>query len=138
MIKEPTRVTKTSKTIIDNIFVNIDNYYEEILISALSDHYAQKKSFEILNNSPDKPKIEKKNHKTWTFTFDWHGVDDGWLVYCYAVRVLQVTREWILVNYLKELSKFDQENNNWWSDLQRKCEPNLLRILMLFRFPNSD
>lgn len=38
-----------SKTIIDNIFTNIDNYQAHVAVSALSDHHAQVLSYPTKN-----------------------------------------------------------------------------------------
>lgn len=66
-IMEPTRVTPTLSTIIDNIFTNlIDNDYKSsVLISSLSDHYAQVIAFtdvQIQNEGPSK--IERRSFGT--------------------------------------------------------------------------
>lgn len=60
-IVHPTRVTNVSKTTIDNIFLNKNEYSSEVIVSALSDHMAQKISFQINESTPkERPKVEKR------------------------------------------------------------------------------
>ncbi|KAI4456528.1 multiple inositol polyphosphate phosphatase-related [Holotrichia oblita] len=44
-IEEPTRVTTTSQTLVDNVFTNAEGFCAEVLITTLSDHTAQMISF---------------------------------------------------------------------------------------------
>lgn len=52
-IHEPTRITEHSQTRIDNIFTNIVSYSSTNVITALSDHLAQKLRFEIESSDAD-------------------------------------------------------------------------------------
>lgn len=58
-ITEPTRVTRTTATLIDNIFINYDRYLKGFVIdTALSDHYGQ-----VIGLSENKKEISSSNNK---------------------------------------------------------------------------
>ncbi|KAK9728265.1 hypothetical protein QE152_g18036 [Popillia japonica] len=53
-ITNPTRITARSQTIIDNIFVNLVDCDGDVIVSALSDHCAERISFKIQDAPIDK------------------------------------------------------------------------------------
>lgn len=62
-IFEPTHVTNTTKTLIDNIFTNnLDEIKGSVIINAISDHYAQKVSLPINFKTTVYDKIKIRNY----------------------------------------------------------------------------
>lgn len=60
LINEPTRIVGSANTTIDNIFTNTNDCEAEVLVSALSDHLAQRMTMALRKGHSKKPKIEKR------------------------------------------------------------------------------
>ena len=66
-IKEPTRVTDRSSTLIDNIFVNFEEYQSRVITTALSDHHGQEVEFGTQDNAirkTNKRQVQKLTEPT--------------------------------------------------------------------------
>ena len=66
LILQPTRVTKTSSTLIDNIFINdlVCNSKGGNLVTSISDHYAQFCSIDVFDKHHEKPS-NKRSVRNW-------------------------------------------------------------------------
>lgn len=130
-IKEPTRIAKSTKTVIDNIFTNINNCETEVLLSALSDHLAQRMTMVIEKGCAKIPRIEKRFFhqdrldvmKCELGGMDWFDVissDDVNCSYSNFIRILTLSIE--RNTYKKIVSVGNSPKDVWMTDhIKRLC-----------------
>ena len=137
-IELPTRVTTVSATLIDNIFVNSNNFRSDIVVTALSDHYGQEVELDTITRK------EEVLHKKKTRTFnqatssqvreelegvDWSELLDGHNPALQLERFLYVVQMSITTYCTPKIDSRKNITNRRWVDNEVREKSKIKRLL---------